>query len=147
MIYLIRQSLSQSMTTTRDRWFPVPIQCSCRKYRRLRTDCKPGTVLVGDYKHRIRDPGGSRTQGPENILSSNLRLYRCRSLSPHWYTQGSKVKCKSPRDSLPLCVCKPGFAKLTVDYSEDQRSQRIALCAINNAFGVQTDHIQELCML
>ena len=24
-------------------------------------------------------------------------------------------------------MCKPGFAKLTVDYSEDQRSQRIAL--------------------
>ena len=28
-------------------------------------------------------------------------------------------------------MCKPGFAKLTVDYSEDQRSQRIALSAIN----------------
>ena len=115
--------------------------CSCRKYRRLRTDCKPGTVLVGDYKRRIRDPGprriedpriedprtpdpgesrtqgprtpenrgrkdrgpkDPRTQGPENVLSSNLRLYRCRSLSPHWYTQGSKVKWKSSRDSL--CV-------------------------------------------
>ena len=38
-------------------------------------------------------------------------------------------------------VCKPGFAKLTVDYSEDQRSQRIALSAINNAFGVHSDHV------
>ena len=40
------------------------------------------------------------------------------------------------RLSRSVChmVCKPGFAKLTVDYSEDQRSQRIALSAINNAF-------------
>ena len=53
---------------------------------------------------------------------------------------------KSP-DSLALCVvtvCKPGFAKLTVDYSEDQRSQRIALSAINNAFGLHSDHVQDI---
>ena len=36
----------------------------------------------------------------------------------------------------------PGFAELTVDYSEDQRSQKIALSAINNAFGVHSDHVQ-----
>ena len=49
-------------------------------------------------------------------------------------------------DSLALCVvmvCKPGLAKLTVDYSEDQRSQRIALSAIN-AFGVHSDHVQDI---
>ena len=46
--------------------------------------------------------------------------------------------------SLALCVCKPGFAKLTVDYSEDQRSQKIVLPAINNAFGVQSDHVQDI---
>ena len=40
------------------------------------------------------------------------------------------------RLSRSVCqtVCKPGLAKLTVDYSEDQRRQRIALSAINNAF-------------
>ena len=41
-------------------------------------------------------------------------------------------------------MCKPGFAKLTVDNSEDQRSQRIALSAINNAFDVHSDHIQDI---
>ena len=46
--------------------------------------------------------------------------------------------------SLALCVCKPGFAKLTVDYSGDQRSQKIVLPAINNAFGVQSDHVQDI---
>ena len=45
-----------------------------------------------------------------------------------------------------LCVCKPGFAKLTVDYSEDQRSQKIVLPAINNAFGVQSDHVQDIAV-
>ena len=48
------------------------------------------------------------------------------------------------RLSRSVCVCKPGFAKLTVDYSEDQRGQRIALSAINNAFGVHSDHIQDI---
>ena len=38
-------------------------------------------------------------------------------------------------------VCKPGFAKLTIDYSEDQISQK---SAINNAFGVHSDHIQDI---
>ena len=59
--------------------------------------------------------------------------------------QESKVK-SSPADShsVCVCVCKPGFAKLTVDYSEDQRSQRIALSAINNAFGVHSDHVQDI---
>ena len=49
--------------------------------------------------------------------------------------------------TLALCVvtvCKPGFAKLTVDYSEDQKSQIIALSAINNAFGVHCDHVQDI---
>ena len=59
--------------------------------------------------------------------------------------QGSKVK-SSPADSRSECVCKPGFAKLTVDYSEDQRSQRIALSAINNAFGVHSNHVQDIVM-
>ena len=48
---------------------------------------------------------------------------------------------------LTLCVvtvCKPGFAKLTVDYSEDQRSQRIVLSAINNAYRVHSDHVQDI---
>jgi len=38
---------------------------------------------------------------------------------------------------LSLCVCVQAWlCKLTVDYSEDQRSQKIALSAISNAFGV-----------
>ena len=45
-----------------------------------------------------------------------------------------------------VMVCKPGFAKLTVDYSEDQRSQRIALSAVNNAFGVHSDHVQDIVL-
>jgi len=47
------------------------------------------------------------------------------------------------RLSRSVCwtVCKPGFTELTVDYSEDQRSQKIA-SAINNAFGVHSDHVQ-----
>ena len=50
------------------------------------------------------------------------------------------------RLSRSVCwmVCKPGFAELTVDYSEDQRSQKIALSAINNAFSVHSDHIQDI---
>ena len=62
----------------------------------------------------------------------------------------SKVKCELSPDSLALCVvtvCKPGFAKLTVDYFEDQRSRRIALSAINNAFGVHSDHVQDIVEL
>ena len=41
-------------------------------------------------------------------------------------------------------VCKPGFAELTVDYSEDQRSQKTALSAINNAFGEDSDDVQDI---
>ena len=41
-------------------------------------------------------------------------------------------------------MCKPGFAKLTVDYSHDQRSPRIALSAINIAFSVHSDHVQDV---
>ena len=38
---------------------------------------------------------------------------------------------------LSLCVCVQAWlCKLTVDYSEDQRSQKIALSTISNAFGV-----------
>ena len=48
---------------------------------------------------------------------------------------------------LTLCVCKLGFAKLTVDYSEDQRGQRIALSAINNAFGVHSNHVQDIAVV
>ena len=50
------------------------------------------------------------------------------------------------RLSRSVCwtVCKPGFAELTVDYSEDQRSQKIALSAINDAFGVHSDHVQDI---
>ena len=48
--------------------------------------------------------------------------------------------------TFSVCVCKPGFAKLTVDYSEDQRSQRIALSAINNTFGVHSDHVQDIAV-
>ena len=50
------------------------------------------------------------------------------------------------RLSRSVCqmVCKPGFAKLTVDYSEDQRSQKIVLSAINNAFSVHSDHVQDI---
>ena len=44
-------------------------------------------------------------------------------------------------------MCKPGFAELTVDYSEDQRSQRIALPAINNAFSVRSDHVQDIAVI
>ena len=50
---------------------------------------------------------------------------------------------------LTLCIQK-WLAKLTVDYSEDQRSQRIvsniALSAINNTFGVHSDDVQDLAM-
>ena len=52
-----------------------------------------------------------------------------------------------PLPALALCVWKPGFAKLTVDYSEDQRSQRIALFAINNAFGMHSDHAQDIVVI
>ena len=45
--------------------------------------------------------------------------------------------------TLALCVCKPGFAKLSVEYSEDQRSQRI-VSAVNNAFSVHSDHVQDI---
>ena len=48
---------------------------------------------------------------------------------------------------LSLCVCKPDFVKLTVDYSEDQRSQiKIALSAINNAFNAHSNDIQDIVM-
>ena len=52
------------------------------------------------------------------------------------------------RISLSVCwiVCKSGFAKLTVDYSKDQRSQKIALSAKNNAFGVHSDHVQDMAV-
>ena len=46
---------------------------------------------------------------------------------------------------LSRFVC-PGFAKLTVDYSEDQRSQRIAMSVINNAFGVHSDHVRDIAV-
>ena len=49
--------------------------------------------------------------------------------------------------SVRQMVCKPGFAKLTVDYSEDQRSQKIALSVLNNAFSVHSDHVQDSCEL
>ena len=49
-----------------------------------------------------------------------------------------------PPPSVCWTVCKPGFAELIVDYSEDQRSQKIALSAINNAFGVHSDHVQDI---
>ena len=49
-------------------------------------------------------------------------------------------------ETLALCVCKSDFAKVTVDYSEDQRNQRIALSAINNAFGVHSDHVQDIAV-
>ena len=39
-----------------------------------------------------------------------------------------------------------GFAKLTVDYSEDQRSQRIVLSAINNTFGVHSEDIYNIAV-
>ena len=45
-----------------------------------------------------------------------------------------------------MCVWKPGFAKLTVDYSEDQKIGEIALSATNNAFGVHSNHIQDIAM-
>ena len=50
------------------------------------------------------------------------------------------------RLSRSVCwtVCKPCFAELTVDYSENQRSRKIALSAINNAFGVHSDHVQDI---
>ena len=46
-------------------------------------------------------------------------------------------------------MCKPDFVKLTVDYSEDQRSQiKIALSAINNAFDAHSNSndIQDIVM-
>ena len=48
---------------------------------------------------------------------------------------------------LSLYVCKPDFVKLTVGYSEDQRSQiKIALSAINNAFNAHSNDIQDIVM-
>ena len=41
---------------------------------------------------------------------------------------------------------EPGFAKVTVDYSQDQRSQIIVLYPINNAFGVHSDHVQDIAV-
>ena len=32
------------------------------------------------------------------------------------------------------------------DYSEDQKSQRIVSSAINNAFGVHSDHVQDIAV-
>ena len=53
--------------------------------------------------------------------------------------QGSKVKCESSttHDNMHALL-----AKLTVDYSEDRKSSRIALSAKNNAFGVHSNHVQ-----
>ena len=50
--------------------------------------------------------------------------------------------------TLSLCVSdgvQAWFCKTeSIDYSEDQRSQKIALSAINNAFGVHSNHVQDI---
>ena len=51
----------------------------------------------------------------------------------------SKLSCSVSRDGVQAWLCK-----LTVDYSEDQISQRIAVSAVNNAFGVHSDHVQDI---
>ena len=73
-------------------------------------------------------------------LQTCMQDYKCNCTE----VQGSKIKKKIvSRLYFALCMRKPGFAKLTVDYSEDQRSQRIALSAINNAFSVHSNHVQD----
>ena len=50
------------------------------------------------------------------------------------------------RQALLSCVCKSGFARLRVDCSKDQRSQKIACIVMNSAFSVYSDNVQDIAM-
>ena len=112
-------------------------------YKQIDQVLKVNIKLSGDYKHwRTQGPKDPRTQGfkdqepedwrPKDWGPDNVRS----SVSLSFMTEMQLV-------SMFLCQC------VTVDYSEDQKigeQFEIALSATNNAFGVHSDHIQDIAM-
>ena len=119
-------------------------------------ETRASPTYTGDYK--TLDPG-PEDRGPKDPRhSANPRIvsfiaYKTTSVTR--LVHGSYSHC-DPRvkgqmriiSRLSRSVCRDGvqawLCKTDSRLLWDQRSQRIALSAINNAFGVHSDHVQDI---